>query len=408
MKVILKQLFSLVGNRTRDNSNRFFLLLFFLGFSIISAGQVDSFRGVISIKSYDLDNDYNNSIIAQVNANSSEKSLAAFDTIYREYYVCNDTLVEKFSGVEKADYKLSIQYGEYDLIYIAGDHRFIKIKKNPSANFFLSDERVEWTRYNKFRKDHRENYNYFHQRKGDQKFKIFADVNEAKRYHNINYAGEFTNVFHDNGLYRQMIMYDGRTAVIRKYLYQEDENCDCSKFFDNLIVKDLTEESLDFLHKKKPSTDSIGAKAAILDASPFFHEGAMTFSGDTVRSLTEFEGNYVYVDLWASWCGPCRLEMPYLQKIKDHYDRNNIKILSISLDEQKSWESWVKSIDTLEMNWHNWIIPGGFYSNFSKEYKVQAIPRYLILNPEGEVIYTDAPRPSDEKIYDVLDKLLEE
>lgn len=406
MKVILKQILSPESNSMCHNWNRFLLLLLFLGVSVASVGQVDSFRGVISIKSYDLDNDYNNSVIARVNANSSEKSLAVFDTIYREYYVCNDTLVEKFSGVEKTDYKLSIQHGDYDLIYIKRDRRFIKVKNNPSANFFLADESVEWTRYNKFRKEHGENYNYFHQRKGDQKFRIFADVNETQKYNNINYAGVFTNLFHADGLYRQMIMYDGRTAVIRKYVYKEDENCDCLKFFDNLIVKDLTKENLDFLYETKSNIDSVGVQVAILNASPFSYKGAIALSGDTVRSLTEFKGNYVYVDLWASWCGPCRLEMPYLQKVKDHYDGANIKVLSISLDQEKSWGSWVKSVDLLNMNWHNWIIPGGFYSDFSKEYEVEAIPRYLILNPKGEVIFTDAPRPSDEKIYEVLDKVL--
>lgn len=373
----------------------------------MSVAQVGSFRGTISVKSYDLDNDYNNSVVAKIAAESWGKSLADFDTIYGEYYVCNDTLVEKISGIDKANYKLGVQYGDYALIYIRPDRRFIKIKNNRSSNFLLSDGSNNWTRYSRFRKNHGQDYNYFHERKGDQKFKLFANVIESKKYYNINYAGLFANLFHANGIFRKMIVYDGYTSVIREYVYQEDEDCNCSKFFDNLVVKDLTKENLDFLFVAKPSSDSVGIEAAISDASPFFFKGAMTYSRDTIRSLAEFEGSFVYVDLWASWCGPCRLEMPYLQKVKDHYYGANLKILSISLDEEKSWGAWVKSMNRLDMNWHNWIVPGGFYSAFSREYEVKAIPRYLILNPKGEVVFTDAPRPSNEKIYEIIDSLLE-
>ena len=132
-------------------------------------------------------------------------------------------------------------------------------------------------------------------------------------------------------------------------------------------------------------------------------------------SLSDLKGKYVYVDLWATWCGPCKKEIPTLKEVEAKYHGKNIEFVSISLDNGRGYkadnqeaaaiaahEGWKKMIADEEMTGIQLFADNGFRSTFATEYAVNSIPRFLLLDPEGNIVDADAPRPSSPKLIEVL------
>ena len=98
--------------------------------------------------------------------------------------------------------------------------------------------------------------------------------------------------------------------------------------------------------------------------------------------LSDFRGKAVYIDVWATWCGPCCAEIPYMEKLAAHYAKNKkIVLLSISLDENKT--KWVKKLAADKPQWKQFICPDAFESGLSKNYDITGIPRFLQSNFVG-------------------------
>lgn len=109
-------------------------------------------------------------------------------------------------------------------------------------------------------------------------------------------------------------------------------------------------------------------------------------NGKTVKLSSMIpENEYVMLEFWASWCGPCRGEIPHLRKIHDKY--KDFAIVSISLDEKDS--EWQKAMKEENMSWTQGRIEGGIYGAGAKEYNIQAIPMCLILDKEGRFYKTN-------------------
>lgn len=122
-------------------------------------------------------------------------------------------------------------------------------------------------------------------------------------------------------------------------------------------------------------------------------------------ALSDFLGTYVYVDVWATWCGPCKYEIPFLEELHDEYKDKNITFISISVDRDK--ESWEKMVTENEMKGVQLFTEDAFRSTIAEEYNIRGIPRFLLIDPEGNILDANAPRPSG-KIRDVFDSFEEE
>lgn len=146
--------------------------------------------------------------------------------------------------------------------------------------------------------------------------------------------------------------------------------------------------------------------------SPTF-EGYENFKGGTT-SLADLKGKYVYVDVWATWCAPCKVEIPYLKELDEEFKDKNIAFVSMSIDDAKrhkdSWEkaheSWKKMVEEKELTGVQIMAPNGWQSDFVKAYKINGIPRFILIDPEGNVVDPDAPRPSNPKLKEVLKSLI--
>tara|TARA_B100000963_G_scaffold118332_1_gene102992 strand:+ start:824 stop:2089 length:1266 start_codon:yes stop_codon:yes gene_type:complete len=123
--------------------------------------------------------------------------------------------------------------------------------------------------------------------------------------------------------------------------------------------------------------------------------------GDSV-SLSSFKGSLVYVDVWATWCGPCKAEIPYLKSLEQDYHEQNIVFLSVSVDTNK--DEWLKMVKEEELGGIQLWADG--WSQITKDYAIFGIPRFMLFSKDGKVISNDAPRPSNEETRKLFDKYL--
>ncbi len=136
-------------------------------------------------------------------------------------------------------------------------------------------------------------------------------------------------------------------------------------------------------------------KAAVGKPSPDFK--GVDVNGKQM-SLSDFRGKYVYIDMWATWCGPCRKELPFLKKLAEKYKGRNITFLGLSIDADKAeWEARVK----------NGALCGtqlliGKGSQFQADYRISGIPRFILLDPNGRIVNPDMTRPSSDDTEKIL------
>lgn len=122
--------------------------------------------------------------------------------------------------------------------------------------------------------------------------------------------------------------------------------------------------------------------------------------GRTV-DFSSFLGKWVYVDLWASWCGPCCREVPFLKQLeKDLASRGDITFVSISTDSSR--EAWLKKMDQLEMHGNQLLDSGG---NLCASLNISGIPHFLVYDPQGRLAVYRASRPSDPATLTMLSDL---
>ena len=129
-------------------------------------------------------------------------------------------------------------------------------------------------------------------------------------------------------------------------------------------------------------------------------------------SLSDLKGKYVYVDIWATWCGPCKVEIPFLKKLESKYHDNNIKFVSISVDDarrsgtmEKAHDAWKKMVTEKELTGVQLFTGNGWKADFVQDYKVNGIPRFILIAPDGTIVDADAPRPSSEKLIVLFEEL---
>lgn len=120
-------------------------------------------------------------------------------------------------------------------------------------------------------------------------------------------------------------------------------------------------------------------------------------------SLDDFKGRYVYIDIWATWCAPCREELPHLQTLEEAFQGTNICFVSISTDQDKAkWEQTVKDEKMGGIQLHT-----GGDEEFLNAFRVKGIPRFILINPEGRIDNANMTRPSDPATIEYLGMLAE-
>ena len=122
-------------------------------------------------------------------------------------------------------------------------------------------------------------------------------------------------------------------------------------------------------------------------------------------SFGDFKGKYLYIDFWATWCGPCIKEIPSLVKLEKEFQGREITFLSISFDKDADEQKWKDYVKDHQMTSRQFRADAKSHELLTRNWNISMIPRFVILDKEGRVVNVNAPFPSDKKIRTALNKL---
>lgn len=190
---------------------------------------------------------------------------------------------------------------------------------------------------------------------------------------------DFPNGDVKDDLFRHKMIYGLKQGPNLDNIYNTYKN----GFSNQEYINDITEQ---YLALKKLH---IGDQAPNFDLESLNNE---------IISLESLRGKNVYIDVWATWCGPCIKELPSFKRMAEKYV--DIEFVSISIDRKEHYEKWKRVIRKYGLT--NTQLIAYDKSDFQKQYGIVEIPRYLLIDEEGKIVSLDAPKPSNVE----FDKLL--
>lgn len=152
--------------------------------------------------------------------------------------------------------------------------------------------------------------------------------------------------------------------------------------------------------KKAKFDELCGKWAKIAKGQPSPEFKYLDINGKEV-GLKDLAGKYVYIDVWATWCGPCRGELPHLKELEHQFKGKNIAFVSISCDQDKAaWEKMVKEekLEGIQLHFGN-------DQTFMNNYMIRGIPRFILLDREGKILAAEMTRPSNPKTVETFNAL---
>jgi thiol-disulfide isomerase/thioredoxin len=129
--------------------------------------------------------------------------------------------------------------------------------------------------------------------------------------------------------------------------------------------------------EQPPITDKSADRSGVQSAPNF----TLTNLDSETVSLSDFKGKNVYLNFWASWCGPCKLEMPDLEKISQEYQDKDLVVLAVNVGENQNKVQ--AFMDANEFSFPVLLDPQG---KAAKTYKVSSIPVSIFINEEGIIV----------------------
>lgn len=213
--------------------------------------------------------------------------------------------------------------------------------------------------------------------------------------------------------------------TLEDYIYQKASTINNKNLQEYYILKQLKQlisrnESLNVESLFKSSFPLIESEAGKRKYHELFHKitsnnydnkeavgfTAFDLEGKEVN-LEQFRGKYVYIDIWATWCGPCKQMTPHFMKLADKYKDRNIVFLSLSVDNASAKQKWMDYVNKhFSENCVAAWTATGFKTPFVKHYEIKAIPRFMLVDPKGIMLANQFWNPMDPRVKTLLDKLL--
>jgi thiol-disulfide isomerase/thioredoxin len=176
---------------------------------------------------------------------------------------------------------------------------------------------------------------------------------------------------------------------------------------DNANYEKIYQEYLSITNNPKLKESLSAIYNTIISTQP--HKASPQFDYENQKggktSLESLKGKYVYIDVWATWCGPCLKEVPSLKKVEEEYQGKNIQFVSISIDNIKDRQKWSNLVNTKQLGGIQLLADMDFNSEFIKAYEIKEIPRFILIDPDGNIVNSNAPKPSETKLTDLFNEL---
>lgn len=141
-----------------------------------------------------------------------------------------------------------------------------------------------------------------------------------------------------------------------------------------------------------------------------YQKGAPGYNFDLVDindkkvSLKSLAGKVVVVDVWATWCGPCKAEIPHLKKLTEEMQGKEVVFVSISTDKEADKDKWKKFVADQQLDGVQLYDPSG--KSVITYYKIPGIPRFMVFDKAGNIVTVDAPRPSTPDLKKMIEQYL--
>lgn len=141
------------------------------------------------------------------------------------------------------------------------------------------------------------------------------------------------------------------------------------------------------------------------DRQPVLSFSCTDINGKQV-SIADLKGKVIYLDIWATWCMPCRAQFPKMAELKKTFEGKDVVFLYVSTDTDKAkWENFLR---TKKPEGVQLFADKFFNTEFMKKYNITAIPRFMLIDKSGNVYSYDALRPGQYGIEEEIEKLLAE
>ena len=225
----------------------------------------------------------------------------------------------------------------------------------------------------------------------DDVLRIYYDMADACgliTYDNYNFLQRRAERIMNAEVREYYILQELDNIIRNQWLYQLDK---VISSVENMVITQAGKEQL--TGYKKQYQD--------LMASDVTQEGkkAVNISfkdvNDREWGLYMFKGKYVLIDVWATWCGPCKYQIPHLMRLEEEFEGRGIVFVSLSADKPADTQKWKDMVKEFGMKGICGIAPDAFNHAFFEKYKVKSIPRFILIDPDGNIVMTKARRPSD-------------
>lgn len=267
------------------------------------------------------------------------------------------------------------------------------------------------------------NYNFFDGSEGTSMylkngFDLVISLDTKQFDESISYTGEgaeANNYLAARALMQEKVFENDSLYSLEKAVFDQ-KIIEINQDFTALLDKTLKLDSLFIVNEKKGIegltkyiAESYANKQYMIsvlakgNVSPKFTDYENFKGGKT--SLDDLKGKYVYVDVWATWCGPCKAEIPFLQEVEKAYDGKNIAFVSISVDVTKDHEKWKEMVAEKQLGGIQLFADNNWKSQFVTDYRINGIPRFILIDPQGNIVSADAPRPSSDDLKTLFNGL---